>query len=89
MSLLQTAAYVDRPGRCRVSAAAERHMIYFRGTDVGIQRGHIYSPLVWREDLPVKAEILKKRHGDRKLKVFLSLEAMDECYFQWAVMNST
>ena len=50
MSRLQTAACVDRrdcPGRCRVSAQAERHMIYFRGKDVGIQRGHIYRPLVW------------------------------------------
>lgn len=72
-----------------MSARAERHMIYFRGKDVGIQRGRIYSPLVWWEDLPVKAQILKERHGDRKLKVFLSLRAMDECYFQWAVMNST
>ncbi|CAK6964950.1 Ras-related protein Rab-28%2C partial [Scomber scombrus] len=42
----ETAACVDRqdrPGRCRVSASTERHMIYFRGKDVGIQRGHIYS----------------------------------------------
>lgn len=74
-SARQTTASVDCPGRCRVSAQAEKHMIYFWGKDVGIQRGHIYSLLVWWEDLPVKAQILKKWHGD-------------ECYFQWAVMNS-
>lgn len=40
-------SFTGCPVRCRVSAPAERHMIYFRGKDVGIQRGHIYSPLVW------------------------------------------
>ena len=47
VSFADCSSSVDGPGRCRVSAPAERHMIYFRGTDVGIQRGHIYSPLVW------------------------------------------
>lgn len=50
-------------------------MIYFRGKDVGILRGHIYSLFVWWEDVPVKAQILKNL-------------PRDECYFRWAVMNS-
>lgn len=35
-------------------------MIYFRGKDVGIQRGHIYSLFVWPEDVPVKAQNSEK-----------------------------
>lgn len=54
-SACQTTASVDCPGRFRVSTWAEKHTIYFRGKDVGIQRGHIYSLLVCWEDLPVKA----------------------------------
>lgn len=60
----------DCPGRCRVSAPAKRHMIYFRAKDVGIQRGHIYSLLVWWEDLPVKADSEKEARGTENWKSF-------------------
>lgn len=46
---------------------AERHMIYFGGEDVAIQRGHIYSLFVWPEDVPVKAQILKEKKKTKKL----------------------
>lgn len=56
----QAAASAQRPGSSSSSRAA-RPMIYFRGKDVGIQRGHIYSLFVWPEDVPVKAQNSEKK----------------------------
>lgn len=54
-------------------------MIYFRGKDVGIQRGHIYSLFVWPEDVPVKAQNSEKENKSLR---------RDEHYFQWAETSS-
>lgn len=56
----QAAASAQRPGGSSSSRAARR-MIYFRGKDVGIQRGHIYSLFVWPVDVPVKAQNSEKK----------------------------
>lgn len=68
----QAAASAQRPGSSS-SSRAERRMIYFRGKDVGIQRGHIYSLFVWPEDVPVKARNSEKENKSLR---------RDESYFQ-------